>query len=461
MRILDVVNSLTFRYIAKYVTALSATVFLLLAVLYAYFSYDYFTELGSSIRDELDTLQVVYAGQGLNGVDQYLEDQRNLPTIGRFNYLIVDGNGTKVAGDLTQTPRYREFSGGWLGFQLALLNWGEPVDVDFLARRAQLGDGVDALVARNYADAIASGGLVFNTLFRAMVATLLLGVVGGFFSAATTLHHFERLNSELSSIVRGNFAQRLTVAGKRGYPRELARAMNQMLEQIGSLMQGVRLVSDNIAHDLRTPLTRIRNQLSQLRQRLDADGQDEVDRIIEDCDSLLSSFNALLRISALESGSRPPVHAMVDLSGLLCDVVELYEPVANERNVQLQVALAPDVLCPGDTDLLFQMCANLLDNAIKYTPEGGLIEVTLARHPNGFEITVGDSGPGVAPLDRKNVFRRFFRVESSRGEQPGHGLGLSLVQAIVHYHKGTIDLDDNQPGLRVEVTLPGAADLQG
>ncbi|MDP4918413.1 MAG: hypothetical protein NWR12_11910, partial [Haliea sp.] len=287
MRILDVVNSLTFRYIAKYVTALSATVFLLLAVLYAYFSYDYFTELGSSIRDELDTLQVVYAGQGLNGVDQYLEDQRNLPTIGRFNYLIVDGNGTKVTGDLTQTPRYREFSGGWLGFQLALLNWGEPVDVDFLARRAQLGDGVDALVARNYADAIASGGLVFNTLFRAMVATLLLGVVGGFFSAATTLHHFERLNSELSSIVRGNFAQRLTVAGKRGYPRELARAMNQMLEQIGSLMQGVRLVSDNIAHDLRTPLTRIRNQLSQLRQRLDADGQDEVDRIIEDCDSLL------------------------------------------------------------------------------------------------------------------------------------------------------------------------------
>ncbi|HAN28913.1 MAG TPA: hypothetical protein DCP75_14555, partial [Haliea salexigens] len=248
--------------------------FLLLAVLYGYFSYGYFTDLRSSILDELETLQVVYAGQELAGVEQYLQDQRNLPTIGRFNYLIADAEGNKVAGDLAQTPRYREFSGGWLGFQLALLNWGEPVDVDFLARRAPLGDGINALVARNYADAIASGGLVFNTLFRAMIATLLLGIVGGFFSAATTLHRFERLNSELSSIVRGNFSQRLTVAGKQGYPRELARAMNQMLDQIGSLMQGVRLVSDNIAHDLRTPLTRIRNQLSQLRQRLDPTGQD-------------------------------------------------------------------------------------------------------------------------------------------------------------------------------------------
>ena len=454
MRVLDVVKSLTFRYIAKYVTALSATVFLLLAVLYGYFSYGYFSELRSSILDELETLQVVYAGQQLRGVEQYLEDQRNLPTIGRFNYLIVDGDGNKIAGDLAQTPRYREFSGGWLGFQLALLNWGEPVDVDFLARRAQLGGGVNALVARNYADAIASGGLVFNTLFRAMIATLLLGIVGGFFSAATTLHRFERLNSELSSIVRGNFSQRLTVAGKHGYPRELARAMNQMLDQIGSLMQGVRLVSDNIAHDLRTPLTRIRNQLSQLRQRLDATGQDEVDRIIEDCDSLLSSFNALLRISALESGSRPPVHAQVDLSSVLADVVELYEPVANERDIQLRLSLATGISCPGDTDLLFQMCANLLDNAIKYTPVGGQIEVGLSRQPEGNEIVVADSGPGIDPLDRKNVFRRFFRVESSRGEQPGHGLGLSLVQAIVHYHAGRIALDDNEPGLRVEVILP-------
>ncbi|MEQ9464727.1 MAG: HAMP domain-containing sensor histidine kinase [Haliea sp.] len=454
MRILDVLNSLTFRYIVKYVTALSATVFLLLAVLYAYFSYGYFTELRSSILDELEALQLVYNGQGMEGVEQYLADQRNLPTIGRYSYLILDAEGTKVAGDLARTPRYREFSGGWLGFQLALLNWGETVDVDFLARRESLGDGYAALVARNYADAVASGGLVLVTLFRAMIATLLLGIVGGFFSAATTLHRFERLNSELSGIIRGNLSERLSIEGKKGYPRELARAMNLMLDQIGSLMQGVKLVSDNIAHDLRTPLTRIRNQLSQLRQRLDPAGQDEVDRIIEDCDSLLSSFNALLRISALESGSRAPVQARVALSGLLGDLAELYEPVANDKQVSLRLEIAGNVECAGDSDLLFQMCANLLDNAIKYTPAGGCIDVTLAARRDTVEIQVADSGPGIDPADRKNVFRRFYRVESSRGEQPGHGLGLSLVQAIVHYHRGSIALEDNEPGLRVVVNLP-------
>lgn len=454
MRILDVLNSLTFRYIAKYVTALSATVFLLLAVLYVYFSYDYFTELRSSILDELEALQLVYNGQGLAGVEQYLADQRNLPTIGRYSYLVMDAEGNRVAGDLATTPRYREFSGGWLGFQIALLNWGETVDVDFLARREPLGDGYAALVARNYADAVASGGLVFVTLFRAMIATLLLGIAGGFFSAATTLHRFERLNTELSGIVRGNLSKRLSIEGKKGYPRELARAMNLMLDQIGSLMQGVKLVSDNIAHDLRTPLTRIRNQLSQLRQRLDPAGQEEVDRIIEDCDNLLVSFNALLRISALESGSRAPVQTRVALSGLLDDLAELYEPVASDKQVSLGLAIAGGVECTGDSDLLFQMCANLLDNAIKYTPAGGSIELALAARRGTVEIVVADSGPGIDPLEHKNVFRRFYRVESSRSEQPGHGLGLSLVQAIVHYHRGTIALEGNEPGLRVVVNLP-------
>jgi signal transduction histidine kinase len=456
MRILDVLNSLTFRYIVKYVTTLSATVFLLLAVLYSYFSYDYFTELRSSIVDELEALQLVYNGQGLAGVEQYLADQRNLPTIGRYSYLVMDAEGKRVAGDLAQTPRYREFSGGWLGFQIALLNWGETVDVDFLGRREPLGGGYTALVARNYADAIASGGLVFVTLFRAMIATLLLGIAGGFFSAATTLNRFERLNTELSGIVRGNLSKRLSIEGKKGYPRELARAMNLMLDQIGALMQGVKLVSDNIAHDLRTPLTRIRNQLSQLRQRLDASGQEEVDRIIEDCDSLLASFNALLRISALESGSRAPAQTRVALSGLLEDLAELYEPVANDKQVSVGLAIAPGLECAGDSDLLFQMCANLLDNAIKYTPTGGTIELALASRRDTAEIMVADSGPGIAPLDHKNVFRRFYRVESSRGEQPGHGLGLSLVQAIVHYHRGSIVLEDNEPGLRVVVNLPVA-----
>lgn len=457
MYLRDVLTSLTFRYISKYVTVLSATVFLLLGILYGYFSYNYFNDLSNSIVDELDTLVVIYEGQSLRGVRQYIDDQLNAPSLGRFYYLVTDDQGNKVAGDLPAAPRYREFSNGWLGFQVALLNWGQSTNVDFLARPQVLGDGLRALVARNYADAVERFSLVFSTLFRAMIATLILGIIGGFFSATFTLRRIERLNSELSRITRGNGSpgERLQVAGDKGYVRQLGQMMNGMLDEMAALMQGVRQVSDNIAHDLRTPLTRMRNNLSQLRLQVDPTGQREVDRILEECDDLLATFNALLRISTLESGGRPAPGAEVDLGSLLHDVVELYEPLAHDKGLELTLAIESGEHCRGDVDLLFQMLSNLLDNAIKYTPSGGVIQVQLrGLAGQGATILVADSGPGIAYADRKNVFRRFYRVESSRGERPGHGLGLALVQAIVGYHKGSIALAGNNPGLQVRVMLP-------
>lgn len=454
MRARDVVRSLTFRYIVRYVTALSVTVFLLLALLYGFFSYSYFGDLRDSIVDELDALSAVYNGQGLSGVQQYLTDQRRAESLGRFHYLVTDSSGEYVVGDLEVEPKYREFSDGWLGFQLALLNWGEPVDVDFLARAAPLGDDYMVYVARNYADAVASGKLVFNTLFRAMIATWLLGIIGGYLTARSSLARFEQLNTDLTRIVRGNLAERLSMDPSTGYARELAVVLNQVLDQMTVLMQGVKQVSDNIAHDLRTPLTRMRNQLSQLRDRLDAGGQDDVDRIIEECDGLLASFNALLRISALEAGGRGPGEQRVALGALLQDVVELYEPVASDKGLQLNFSQQTAAECCGDADLLFQLFSNLLDNAVKYTPPGGQLDVRVEPGESALRVVVADTGPGIASEERSNVFRRFYRVESSRGEQPGHGLGLSLVRAIVHYHRGEIFLEDNRPGLRVVVSLP-------
>lgn len=461
MRIREVLGSLTFRYIVKYVTALSAAVFLLLGGFYGYFSYTSFAGLSESILDELETLQVVYRGQSLQGVDQYIQDQMRSPAVHRFYYLVTDAQGEKVAGDLSLAPRYREFDDGWLGFEMALQDWGESVDVDFLARPLPLGDGYQVIVARDYADIVERAELVFRTLFRVMIATLILGIGGGFFSAATTLKQVERLNREISRIIRGDPGQRLNTAEEKGYVRALALVMNQMLEQMESLMQGVRRVSDNIAHDLRTPLTRMRNQLSQLRATLGPEEGSEVDRIVEECDELLASFNALLRISTLESGSPLAGGGTVQLDSLLQDVVELYEPLAQERGIALELNAPGRSLCIGEADLLFQMFANLLDNAIKYTPEQGRITVSLgpqgAEHGGGSLVVIADSGPGIPANERKNVFRRFYRVESSRGERPGHGLGLSLVQAIAQYHHGTVELGNNNPGLQVRVRLPGTA----
>tara|TARA_R110000823_G_scaffold130015_14_gene257998 strand:+ start:20299 stop:21666 length:1368 start_codon:yes stop_codon:yes gene_type:complete len=451
----EILRSLTFRYSVKYVTVLSASVFVAVGAFYLYFSYTSFRELGESVLDELQSLEVIYRGQGLQGIDQYIEDQKAIPAVHRFHYLVTDRAGNKVAGDLPDSPSYTELQDGWLSFEVALQDWDGAVDVDFLARPAALDDDYRAIVARDYADIVDRAELVFSNLIRVMVATIILGVIGGFLSAANALNRVEKLNRDISRIIRGAPGQRLDVSDEKGYVRGLALVVNQMLEQMETLMLGVRRVADNIAHDLRTPLTRMRNDLSQLRAGHVADSREQLDRVIEECDELLASFNASLRISTLEAGSRLSGGHAVDLGALLGDVVELYEPLAQERDILLTLDAPPGCICNGEADLLFQMCANILDNAVKYTPSKGRIEVQLRpASEGGHAISISDSGPGIPVVERKNVFRRFYRVESSRSEQPGHGLGLSLVQAIVQYHRGSVELAANHPGLRVTVLLP-------
>jgi signal transduction histidine kinase len=454
VRVRKVLNSLTFRYIAKYLAALIVSVFLLHAALFSYFSHNYFNSLGESIVDEIQTLQLVHAGQSFEGVSTYLEDQYREPSGSRFSYLLLNKDGEKLTGDLEVSHSYEEFPDGWLGFDHTILRWGESVDVDYLARRAKLGDAYEVIVARDYAHALEQFQLVFRTLVRVMVATLILGLIGGFFTASSALKRVETLSQELSKISRGDPRARLDLMSESGYVRELYVLVNAILDQMESLMLGVQRVSDNIAHDLRTPLTRIRNQLSELGEGLAPESAQSVESIIAECDELLRTFNALLRISTLETGKRSTASVELDLGGLLQDVIELYEPLIQQKNIALTFR-ADSQLCRGEADLLFQMFANLVDNAVKYTPENGSIELVLGSSPEGVHtVSICDSGPGIAVADRKNVFRRFFRVESSRGEQPGHGLGLSLAQAIAQYHNGGIKLSPNNPGLRVTVELP-------
>ena len=455
MQVREVLTSLTFRYITKYLLVLSAAVFLLMVSIYSFFSYDYFRQLSRSIVEEEDSMALVYNGEGLPGVRQYVDDQISVISVDRFHYLVTDSSGDKVAGDLPPATRYREFEGGWLGFELAALEWGESVDVEFLARAVDLGDGYSAIVARDYGEAVHSGRLVFQTLVRATLATVLLGLVGGFFAASRTLQRVEWLNREVSHIVRGDPSHRLDLSEEKGNVRELARMMNQMLDQTESLMHGVRSVSDNIAHDLRTPLTRMRNELMQMRAKLPGESAADVDEVIADCDALLASFNAVLRISKLEAGSRLTGGTDVDLEQLIGDAVELYEPLAHEKSVHIEVQLWGKKPCRCEADLLFQMFANVLDNAIKYSPAGGAIQVIVENTGGeGTRVVIADSGPGISKEHWDNVFRRFYRVDSSRSAQPGHGLGLSMAQAIAHYHGGSVDLSDNNPGLRVAISLP-------
>lgn len=456
MELQKVVSSLTFRYIARYLLVLSATVFLVIIGMYTFYSYSYFSQLSSSIVDEQDTLHLIYEGQSLEGVERYVRDQGETRMTDHFYYLVSDLEGNKVAGGLPESTAYREFEGGWLGFELALLEWGESVDVEFLAREVVLGEEYRVLVARSYQEAVAQGRLVLHTLVRTMLVTIVLGLVGGYFAAARSLQRFEWLGREMSRIVRGDPSQRIDADAEKGQVRELAHVINRMLDQTESLMDGVRSVSDNIAHDLRTPLTRLRNQLSQLGHELSGSDGRAVEALISDCDALLASFNAVLRISTLEAGSRYGGSSEVDLGQVIGDAVDLYEPLAQEKNIRIETAILANAVCRGEADLLFQLFANVLDNAIKYTPEGGAIALSLDRvaGKEGYRATIADTGPGISAAHWRDVFRRFYRVEPSRSELPGHGLGLSMAQAIAQYHGGSIDLEDNAPGLRVVLSLP-------
>lgn len=454
MQIRKVLASLTFRYIAKYLLVLTVAVFLLVAAIYLFYSRNYFRDLSSSIVDEEQTLQLIYRGQGPAGIEQYLDDQRADWYVDRFHYLVHDASGNKLAGDLPAGTVFREFEGGWLGFELALLEWGEEIGADFLARDVALDDDYFVVVARSYGEAVERGRVELRALLRTMAITIVLGLLGGVFAASRTLERVEWINREMARIVRGDPSQRLDLSEQKGQVRELAQMMNQLLDQTESLMQGVRSVSDNIAHDLRTPLSRLRNQLSGLRDELPENAAGEVDQLIAECDALLASFNAVLRISTLEAGSRYTGGAQVDLAELVRDVVDLYEPLAQEKDIALSCKVDRPAHCRGEADLLFQMLANVIDNAIKYTPRGGRVDVSLGTAGKAHRIEIADSGPGISAEHWKDVFRRFYRVEPSRSAQPGHGLGLSMARAIAQYHGGSVDLRDNDPGLRVLVNLP-------
>ncbi len=233
-----------------------------------------------------------------------------------------------------------------------------------------------------------------------------------------------------------------------------------MLDRIEGLMDGVRQVSDNIAHDLKTPLARLRNHLEELQQSLAGDRPPmDASRVaaadaLREADAILTTFGALLRIARIEASARRENFARVDLEGLLRDVADLYEPLAEERGQRLAVDIGSGGEVLGDRDLLFQALANLLDNAIKYAPADGRVDLSL-KDAGGAVVTVSDDGPGVAPGDRQKIFRRFWRADDSRST-PGSGLGLSLVEAVSKLHGATMELSDNAPGLRFTLRFPPA-----
>ena len=297
----------------------------------------------------------------------------------------------------------------------------------------------------------ASSFAQYERLSWVMMALMLAVVAVSFGISYFVVSRINRIAGTAHDIISTkDLSRRIAIDTQWDDLSNLAQLLNQFLEQIETLMIGVREVSNNIAHDLRTPLAGLRSDIESLKGTRVEDHQ--IDALMAETDKMMRVFQSLLRITNIEQGKRVHMFADVDMAALLHDVMELYEPVAEEKGVRFVVQIAPHLHVKGDADLLFQLFANVLDNAVKFSPEASTIEISAFRTSDAMAVVVADHGIGIADAEKDKVFKHFYRADASRSTA-GNGLGLSLVKAVVEQHLGQIFLEDNHPGLRVHVRL--------
>jgi signal transduction histidine kinase len=297
--------------------------------------------------------------------------------------------------------------------------------------------------------------VIQRTSLLGLGVTVVLAVAGGLATSYGVLRRVEVVSRASRAIMAGDLAQRMTLRGTDDEFDHLSSSLNAMLDRIQDLMLGLQQVSSDIAHDLRTPLTRLRQRLELARRRGDTVEalHIAVDGAIDNVDAILETFGALLRIAQIEAGTRRSGFQPVSLSVLLSGLTEAYQPVAEERAQKLGAQIAPDLWVVGDWDLLTQMFANLIDNAMVHSAAGADLAVEAVSAPGGVQVMVSDNGPGIPPQYRQAVLQRFYRLDRSR-TTPGSGLGLSLVSAVASLHNATLALADNEPGLRCLLLFP-------
>ena len=387
-------------------------------------------------------------------------------TAGTSLYFLADDAGGKLAGNLRALPQ--EVAASPTGGVFRYVRDGDAPGAERLgvALPVAVGAGRRLVVGRDIGEQLALAARIKRTFLWGFGALALAAVIAGLAVGRSVLHRIETINATTRSIMAGDLSRRVPVTASGDELDELSESLNGMLDRIEQLMAGLREVSDNIAHDLKTPLNRLRNSAeAALRDSRGAEGYREgLEEIIEKADDLIKTFNALLLIARLEAGVVEETAEVFDLGRLVRDVAELYEPVAEEAGLALTIEAEEGIEIRANRQLVGQAVANLADNAIKYSARAAqehgaghvAVAVKASAQAGAAEISVADRGPGIEAKDRDRALRRFVRLEKSR-TQPGTGLGLSLVAAVARLHHGSVRLEDNDPGLRVVVTLPLAS----
>lgn len=440
----------------------------------AFLAYIYVATAGEATRRtdreivrEMRSLAAAYDRAGVDAVNQSLIERAASER--PFLYLLMKADGTRISGSIAESP-LDDFGGGptWTSFEVTDLDvQGREVKHPARGLQEKLSGGEILFVGVDVAEDQAYVDKIVRALWGAGVLVSILGLAGGLLVSRNVSRSMAGLTDVVAAVRNGDLGARAPVRGARDEFDELAEGLNEMLDRLERSMAGHRHAGDAIAHDLRSPLTRLRARLEAAFIDVEAgkgDPEEALAQAITDTDGVLKTFAAVLAIARLQAAGQAPDQTLFNPGALASDMAELYEPLCEDKGIDFDAEFANDLTVRGNREFLAQALSNLLDNAVKYTPAGGAIMLRVRRRSSGeVEFSVTDTGPGVPDGDRARVVERFVRLENSRNE-PGSGLGLSLVAAVAEAHGGRLELDegpgqvgDMGPGLRVALILPRAA----
>jgi hypothetical protein len=446
-------------------------VYLLIFILFAVSLLGYFAlntrrliteQITRIVTTEIGRLREQYNEAGIRGLVLVLDLRSRRP--GSSLYLVTTPTGEGLAGNVGSLEPGVLDHPGWLETSYRRIEAPDGVEHRALVQVVELPGGFRLLVGRDLEERERIYAIISNAGRWSFALVVVLGLAGGFFVSRRVLKRIDAMTDTANTIMAGDLGGRLPIAGTGDELDRLADNVNAMLERIEALMRGLKEVTDNIAHDLKTPLTRMRNRCEQaLRGERGQDYRAALEATIAESDDLIRTFDALLMIARAESGQARGNMAEFDAAQIARDVGELYEPLAEQKGLALMIEAPAAATVRGNRELVSQALANLVDNAIKYAgPDvskinGAAAEILVRAGAEGERITlsVADRGPGIPEADRGRVVERFVRLEQSRSE-PGSGLGLSLASAVARLHGGELRLEDNRPGLRSVIALPRA-----
>lgn len=420
-------------------------------------------QFAQTIDTDITGLAEQYSEGGISQLVRAVERRAEQPGAGL--YLVTTHAGEPIVGNIVSLP-------------FGVLAHPELVETDYLrsgdintrhralARVFVVSGGFRLLVGHDIEEGLRMRRIFTGALVTSLIWLVIIGAIGSLFVARHVLRRVDTITAKAKTIVAGDLSGRLPLAGTGDELDRLVQNLNSMLDRISVLVTGLHEVSDNIAHDLKTPLTRLRSRAEQALQfaKTPEDYRLTLEKVIDELDALIRVFDALLMIARAEAGAGPEGMVDFDAAGVARDVGELYEPLAEDRGINLSLDIEPGLVLNGSRELIGQALANLVDNALKYgappsqaeKPARADVVVAAKRQGKLIEISVADRGPGIAAGDRDRVQERFVRLENSRS-RPGSGLGLALAAAVARLHNGTLRFEDNSPGLKAVLALPAAA----